>query len=532
MDPILVLQMQRMGDLVLSFPLLGWLGGAFPGHPIWVVGEQAFFEPLMPLSPRVTYFSYAGAPNFTNERFHAVINLSHRPEAARLAGAARSDVLVGPYLAPSGELHIQGDWQLYRASLTHNNRYNLYHWADLNALDLISSEQMLRTNWPLPRRMGAEEKVMARRDEAPAGGGAAFEKEGDAPLGKKSSTYEGARIGLFLGASEPDKRPDAEFWAALARLLLKAGHKPVFLGGDAEKALGRQVAALSDAGPLNLCGRFTVSALAEFIAGLDLLVTPDTGPMHVAVWSGTPVLNISLGPVNPWETGPFAPGHHVVRPVLDCIGCWGCVRPTVECKEGLVPGRVVSVIEALLGARSFESLERTARGVELLRTRRGGKGLFHMDALLAGQAGEGFLTTALREGGSIPDCGHETSGCAQRVLALARQEISLFWQAWFGEIFGRMEAGGTFQAWSALRERHPQAAEAFMKGLADMAQALAKTVRTDAAYLLGNPDFWQAVPPPLRPLSGYIHMYVQNRHANRASLLHAVSLVDRLLALR
>lgn len=500
-NPILILQMQRMGDLVLSFPLLGWLGAAFPGHPLWVVGEPAFFEPLMPLSPQVTYFSYkGGVPDFSHTRFHAVINLSHRPEAAVLAAAAKSGELVGQYMDGSGELHIQGNWQLYRSSLTHNNRYNLYHWADLNALDLIPAGQMQRTNWPLPRPF--------RTQNAPA---------------------NSARIGLFLGASEPDKHPDVEFWANLARLLIKQGHKPVLLGGEAEKPLGHAVAARIKAFPLNLCGHFTVRTLAEFIADLDLLVTPDTGPMHVAVWSGTPVLNLSLGPVNPWETGPFSSGHHVVRPVLDCIGCWGCVRPLVDCKERLVAGRVAGIIDALLGNRGLEGVERLAPGLELLRTGRGAGGLFTMAPVFSSAPKEGFLTSALRRGAAAPDGVLDVN--AQAFLAASRHDMAFFWKAWFGELFGRGTSENTKLAWAAFRERHPRAAKVFALGIADLALALAKTAKTDAAYLLENPDFWREVPPLLQPLSGYIHMYVQNSRARRESLLHALSLAERLQAL-
>ena len=545
-NPILILQMQRMGDLVLSFPLLGWLGAAFPGHPLWVVGEPAFFEPLMPLSPRVTYFSYkGGVPDFSHTRFHTVINLSHRPEAAMLAAAAKSDELVGPYMVDSGELHIQGNWQLYRSSLTHNNRYNLYHWADLNALDLIPAGQMQRTNWPLPRPFrtqntpraagripaaGTEIQSAAATAEAPAAP-LTLEQEAEtqAVAGQAAPVVNSARVGLFLGASEPDKHPDVEFWANLARLLIKQGHKPVLLGGEAEKPLGHAVAARIKAFPLNLCGHFSVRTLAEFIADLDLLVTPDTGPMHVAVWSGTPVLNLSLGPVNPWETGPFSSGHHVVRPVLDCIGCWGCVRPLVDCKERLVAGRVAGIIDALLGNRGLDGMERLAPGLELLRTGRGAGGLFTMAPVFSSAPKEGFLTSALRHGAAAPDGTLDID--AQAFLAASRHDMALFWKAWFGELFGRGTSENTKQAWTVFHERHPRAAKVFALGIADLALALAKTAKTDAAYLLENPDFWREVPPLLQPLSGYIHMYVQNSRARRESLLHALSLAERLQAL-
>ncbi|MDR1360588.1 MAG: glycosyltransferase family 9 protein, partial [Deltaproteobacteria bacterium] len=111
--PILILQLQRMGDLVLSFPLLGWLAAVFPGHPLWVVGEAIFFEPLLPLSPQATYFSSNSLPDFKGQSFHAVLNLSHRPEAAALAASVRAEALFGPYLDADDVLHIRGDWQIY-----------------------------------------------------------------------------------------------------------------------------------------------------------------------------------------------------------------------------------------------------------------------------------------------------------------------------------------------------------------------------------------------------------------------------------
>lgn len=83
--PILILQMQRMGDTILAFPLVLWLARRHPGHPIWVVAERVFYEMLMPVSPAVTYFPWEGAERLKREHFLLCLNLSHRPEAAGLA---------------------------------------------------------------------------------------------------------------------------------------------------------------------------------------------------------------------------------------------------------------------------------------------------------------------------------------------------------------------------------------------------------------------------------------------------------------
>jgi ADP-heptose:LPS heptosyltransferase len=486
--------MQRMGDVVLSFPLLGWLAAAFPGHPLWVAGEAAFFKPLLPLSPQAVYFSPESLPPLAGQAFHAVLNLSHRPEAARLAAAARADIRVGPYLDAQGALRIQGDWQLYRASLTHNNRYNLFHWADLNALDLIAPAAMRATVWPPARR-------------PPASGA--------------------ARVGLFLGASEADKRPLAGFWARLARLLLQAGHKPVLLGGPGELELGRRAAARLRAPALNLCGRFSVSGLARFIAGLDLFITPDTGPMHVAAWTGVPLLNLSLGPVNAWETGPFAPGHHVLRPVLDCAGCWGCVRPRLDCRAAVRAEAVAALARALLAQSPLEALASRCPGLEIMRSARDAHGLFSLETLLASPPSGGFLTGALRPGALPPDHGPGDPDFPRAALALARGDLSRFWRSWFGALFRRLPPEDSAAAWRRLAANHPRAAEVLAGGLADLARTLAGTARSGAPP--DGRDFWRAVPGPLRPLSSYIHLSLQN-DPSRPSLLRAVSLVESLRA--
>ncbi|MCL1939040.1 MAG: glycosyltransferase family 9 protein [Desulfovibrionaceae bacterium] len=482
--PVLVLQMQRMGDLVLSFPLLAKLREAYPDHPLWVVGEQAFFKPLLSLSPQATYFSYANAPDPRAHVFAAVINLSFRPEAAALAGKAKTEHLIGPWLDEQGQMFIRGEWQLYRASLTYNNRYNLYHWADLNTLDALPHSLALRRDWMLPRPLP---------------------QLGSASGGRAS----GVRIGLFLGASEPEKHPDAPFWAGLAKILLKIGHKPVLLGGEAEKALGRATAHLLGAPHLDLTGRFSVAALAQFIHELDLLITPDTGPMHIASGLGTPVLNLSMGPVNPWETGPASPGHHVLRPDLDCTGCWRCTQENPLCRDQFTHAKAASVAAFLFSPQDPQghiSMLRRTHGLELLRTDRDEYGLYCLQSLTGARASANPET-------------------------LARPALSRFWQAWFGALFNLFPREALEQAWLSLRASHPQAAEKLAEAAADLALKLARAFRANPGHILSTPQFWEQADPLVRPLSGYIQMYAQNEQGSRQAFVHILSLAEQVAEL-
>jgi ADP-heptose:LPS heptosyltransferase len=409
------------------------------------------------------------APALRQTRYRAVINLSHREDALRLAGSLQTEQILGPYRTEDGENHIAGDWQLYRASLIHNNRHNLYHWADLNSLDLTTPYQFAATRWPEPRAAG-----------------------------KTSS----AHIGLFLGASEADKRPQARFWVTLARLLLAAGHRPVLLGGDAERQDGRAVAAELGAPALDLCGRFSIRELSEFIAGLDLMVTPDTGPMHVAAWTGTPTLNLSMGPVNAWETGPFSPGHLILRTRLSCIGCWRCTRPRTFCKETFAPGRVAALAHAILSAGETDPAAAVPPGQELLRTARDKWGLYAL--------------RSVAEGAPPP-----------------RMAVSRFWQACFGHSFGLLPADAPDAAARRLAEDNPRLAPVLSAGLATLCRHLSLGLRgktTANGPAVTDEAFWAAFPPLLRPFSGFTHLLLQNGNFSRRAFARGVALAEGLAA--
>ena len=462
--PILILQMQRMGDLVLSFPLALWLLRKFPKHPVWMVGVETFFKGLLPVAPGVTFFPSEAMRRMHGGTFHMVLNLSHRPEAAALRRHLDCETWLGPYASADGEMHIAGDWQLYRASLTHNNRHNLFHWADLNALDIIPYKQWADIGWQHPQPLKAR----------------------------------GDRVGLFLGASEADKRPEAPFWAELTRRLLKSGLSPVLLGGQMERPLGNEVARLAGVPALNLCGRFDLPGLVAFMDNLRLLVTPDTGPMHLAAWLGLPVLNLSLGPVNAWETGPYQPGHLVLRSTVSCEGCWQCTKPGVFCRESFSASRTASLVKTMLDHNSKTAELNAAPDLSRL-----GK------LTLPGQ--EIFATDRYQ---GLYDLVPLTSTPEKRPTRLQagkpRPRITLdrFWQAFFAHNLGLWEKTSLTTARDNLLAALPQLGRPFKKALTDLQADLARGLKQRPAPL--EDDFWQKSPPLLRPLTGYIHLLLQN----------------------
>jgi len=449
--PILVIQMQRMGDLILSFPLLLWLRRVFPGRPVWVMAEPVFAEPLRRVSPQVRYLGYDQGAGIAKQKFHLVMNLSHRPESMELAGRLHCDRLVGGY-SRDGVRRVEGAWQEYRMSLTHNNRHNRFHWADMNALDVVPLPVVEATRWPEPRVMPRDVR----------------------------------KVGLFLGASEVDKRPSARFWAGLTAELERRGYAPVLLGGPGEKALCAEVRRLAGRPVASACGTLGLDQFAYLGQTLLAMITPDTGPMHLAAWTGLRVLNLSMGPVHAWETGPYQPGHVVLRSSRSCVGCWQCRFERPFCHDAFTPARTSLVLEEMLR----DGGERLARlrfpGLEL-----------HVSGRREGLYDLGPVSVRPRAGAVM----------------------GAYWQAFWRCAFLNRPDGPCRRAAAELREHHPGLAMA-------MKAASLRYFRDLAADPLHAANQWAAYPPALRSLSGYCASHLGNNDASAASRKRALGLAE------
>jgi len=123
------------------------------------------------------------------------------------------------------------------------------------------------------------------------------------------------RVALNVGASRAYKTWPTDRWAALADGLAQDGASLVFVGGDTDvipvKAVQAQM-TLHDTPSVNLAGKTTLRELASVLEACDLAVSADTGPMHLAVAVGTPVVAL-FGGTDPRRHGPYGPLHQVLH---------------------------------------------------------------------------------------------------------------------------------------------------------------------------------------------------------------------------
>jgi len=135
-------------------------------------------------------------------------------------------------------------------------------------------------------------------------------------------------VALFPGANGEARRWPSEKYAALARSLAGSGFRVLVLGGPADRPITERVVAgaRTDDGGLDeavfdLGGRTSILELAGALEECHLLVTNDTGPMHLAAALDRPIVALE-GPADIRQTRPLARRVRLVgRFDLPCVPC-------------------------------------------------------------------------------------------------------------------------------------------------------------------------------------------------------------------
>lgn len=163
------------------------------------------------------------------------------------------------------------------------------------------------------------------------------------------------RVGLVLGTSWATKEWPQEKWYFLIKSLQYRANF-VCLGGPKEatqyKPLMDSLAAEGiDQIMLNMLGQTTLQEVGALIESCDVVVTADTGALHIALALNKPVVAL-FGPTDPKLWGPLTGTFKVlVNDELDCLGCRKrrCPKSDQYCMSGIEPVRVKKAIFELIG---------------------------------------------------------------------------------------------------------------------------------------------------------------------------------------
>lgn len=161
-------------------------------------------------------------------------------------------------------------------------------------------------------------------------------------------------VALNLGASNRIKCWPPDSFAELTdRIQQVTGRAVLLVGGKDELDLAAQVMTSCTTKPFNLAGALSLGQLGALLKRCKVLVSGDTGPLHLATAVGTKVIAL-FGAIDPERTGPVGKGHVVIsHPELECVPCNAktCSHaPCLECMTLITAEEVMRALNQILAA--------------------------------------------------------------------------------------------------------------------------------------------------------------------------------------
>lgn len=162
------------------------------------------------------------------------------------------------------------------------------------------------------------------------------------------------RIAISPGAEYgPAKRwPADRFRSVMNQLSAKYDIDWILIGTPAERPIAKEILSPIFYGHVeNKIGATSLAELIELLQTCDLLLTNDTGTMHLADVLEIPTVSI-FGSTDPSRTGPRGAHHRVLQHVVSCSPCFLRTCPIdFRCMLGVTPESVVKAIEEIFGLR-------------------------------------------------------------------------------------------------------------------------------------------------------------------------------------
>jgi ADP-heptose:LPS heptosyltransferase len=358
MKRILIVQLCRLGDILQTTPMLRGLRREHPGAEITLVLHDLMANAPVPaaLYDRLLAFPYSrigggvsDAPQDWNahadhvrqflrelgpEPFDLILNLSHNDISGMLCGLIPAREVRGGYIGADRRRVVRGVWMTYF--------WSSQLWRDQGCFNLVDLH-----NWMAGVASDAAPLDVAVSDAAQAAIETWLSAHaiGDRPL-----------IAVQLGASEERKRWPAERFAQAVNLIPEELGEIVFVGTAHERELFQQAEPHLRRRVHVAIGETSLPELAALLSRCTLLLTNDTGTMHVATAVGARVIDVSVGPVFVHETGPYGEGHFVIEPSVECYPCTlGSDCHHMSCHGYPAPADVAALAVHAVGAGPLPS---------------------------------------------------------------------------------------------------------------------------------------------------------------------------------
>lgn len=314
---ILVIKLRAIGDVILATPVLENLRQAFPQAQIdfltekpcapIVEGHPAVHEVLV-LDRKQKGASRALVQQVRQRRYDVVFDLFGNPRSAVLTWLSGAPMRVG--------FLFRG--RKYAYTLKVEPRGDRVHEVEFN-LDALRALQIPIVSRQLHVAVDVESESFA------------------AQFWRENNLEDRLAIGLNASGGWHTKRWPLENFAQLGDRLHRELNAVVLLWWGPGELEDMKTIAQKMQAPSLLAPPTSLKQLAALLSRMTLLVSNDSGPLHLAAAMDTRVVGI-YGPTRPDLQGPWGDGHEtVVKTGLPCLGCNGvtCKIVTHDCMKQL-----------------------------------------------------------------------------------------------------------------------------------------------------------------------------------------------------
>lgn len=331
---ILIIKPSSLGDVVNALPTLAALRDRFPkAHIAWLVKRQwaglleraEGLDWVWPVAPSLGGW-LSQVPRLRAANFDLVVDLQGLFRSGAIALLTGCPVRIGFANAREG------------SSFFYTHKVSV-PTPDLHAVDRYL---LVASALGAAHRSSPEFRLRARPSDR---------EEIAGLLGRHGLPAGTGWIAMNVSARWPTKRWPPEFFAASADRIQTEGLGSVVLfGGPDDRELARAVKERMRTAPVDLTGATTPGLLPAMLASATLLLTNDSGPMHVAVAVGTPVVAL-FGPTSAIRNGPYGAGHRILSSGVTCSPCYSRVcrnNVKLECLLKISPEQVLEAVRGQL----------------------------------------------------------------------------------------------------------------------------------------------------------------------------------------
>jgi len=330
---ILCVRFSSIGDVLLTTPLVRALHRRHPDAELYFVTKRAM-APLVVENPHLTQ----------------VIELAPQERITDLARRLRA-------VRPTHGLDLHGSLRSKALRWLVPCQWSGYSKRKFARTTLIATKiNIYGKHVPVAERY-FEAARAARLDVQPDGGPPEFFL---APAARAHITHWLAEAGLDQtpvaviapGAAHATKRWPIQHWRALIQRLQQLGLGIVAVGGP---GIDRELAAALEPSVINVAGEFTLQETGACLARATVLISGDTGVMHMATGLGTRVVALFGPTVKPFGFFPYTPPARatVLERDLSCRPCSAmgsdrCPLGHHRCLEDVLPDQVAAAVQRLV----------------------------------------------------------------------------------------------------------------------------------------------------------------------------------------